>query len=419
MKKIYLALHTLLALLALNVTFTACSEDEPFSTATADDEPRILDPIFPDRVGGELPVVATLDRTGNLTMTLTVTPADYTDVSWLIDGEEVQTGKSLDIALKAGTYHFKVVASTQAGKSTSREGIVQVNPLADDPWATTLSFERIIAPGAEACLYGDHLDQVRSLVIGGQTITGLTYDADEACLTYEVPAALADGTHRVILVDEGGNEFGGNQVTVTRNALIVSGADRTTAGREWVMTGINLDKVASLTFGGTTVSEFVRRSATEIVLTCPDLADGEYQLTGKMQDGGAVQFYANGGTVNELTSIVSSSVVLFQGHHYVSWDLEDGNPNKTFNLIGKEVFASIKAGATLSVYYAVAPEAEYHQLQTTTGWWSQLPGTSTVEFSEDGVVDVLLTQEALDLIQAQDGFLCVGHGYYVELITVQ
>lgn len=419
MKKIYLALHTLLALLALNVAFTACSEDEPFSTATADDEPRILDPIFPDRVGGELPVVATLDRTGNLTMTLTVTPADYTDVSWLIDGEEVQTGKSLDIALKAGTYNFKVVASTRASKSTSREGIVQVNPLADDPWATTLSFERIIAPGAEACLYGNHLDQVRSLVIGGQTITGLTYDADEACLTYEVPAALAEGTHRVILVGEGGSEFGGNQVTVTRNALIVSGADRTTAGREWVMTGINLDKVASLTFGGTTVSEFVRQSATEIVLTCPDLADGEYQLTGKMQDGGAVQFYANGSTASELISIVSSSVILFQGHHYVSWDLEDGNPNKTFNLIGKEVFASIKAGATLSVYYAVAPEAEYHQLQTTTGWWSPLPGTSTVEFSEDGVVDVLLTQEALDQIQEQDGFLCVGHGYYVELITVQ
>lgn len=55
MKKIY---FMLLAMLAMNFVFTACSDEAPFSTATPNDEPRILDPVFPDRVNGNLPTVA-------------------------------------------------------------------------------------------------------------------------------------------------------------------------------------------------------------------------------------------------------------------------------------------------------------------------------------------------------------------------
>ncbi|MCD8194067.1 MAG: hypothetical protein LUD74_05905 [Tannerellaceae bacterium] len=116
--------------------------------------------------------------------------------------------------------------------------------------------------------------------------------------------------------------------------------------------------------------------------------------------------------------IVSSETILFQGHHYVSWDLPDDSPNKTFNLIDQEVFASIKAGATLNIHYSVDPEGDYHQLRTTTVWWEDLPGTSTIDFTEDGVLEILLTREVLDKIQAEDGFLCVGHGYFIDLVTV-
>lgn len=82
MKKIY---FTWLLLLAVQMCFTACQDEEPFSTATAYDDPRILDPTFPDRTDGQLPVVANLNRDANFTMTLTVTPADYCRVSWLLD----------------------------------------------------------------------------------------------------------------------------------------------------------------------------------------------------------------------------------------------------------------------------------------------------------------------------------------------
>lgn len=418
MKKIY---HILLIMLAMSFGLIACTEETPFSTATENDDPRILDPLFPDRVNGELPVVSNISRDANFSMTLTVTPADYTTVTWFIDGEEIQTGKEIDLALKAGTYHLKVTATTSIGKSTYREGLIQVNPLADDPWATEIGFERIITTGAKAQLYGNNLDKVNSIVIGGKTATDIAYteNGENSYIEYTVPEGLADGTYRIILVDNGGNEYGGNKVTVTSDALITAGSERTTANSEWVMTGINLNQIESFTFGGQTVSCFIRQSETEIAFTCPSLEDGEYTLTGRTTSGKEVMFYTTAGNITEQTVVVSSERVLWEGHHYVSWDLPDDNPNKTFNLIGKDVFASIKAGAVLSIYYSVNSADEYHQLRTTTGWWNDLPGTAVIEFQEDGVKQIQLTQEVLDKIQTEDGFLCIGHGYYVDRISVQ
>jgi hypothetical protein len=418
MKKIY---HILLIMLAMSFGLIACTEETPFSTATENDDPRILDPLFPDRVNGELPVVSNISRDANFSMTLTVTPADYTTVTWFIDGEEIQTGKEIDLALKAGTYHLKVTATTSIGKSTYREGLIQVNPLADDPWATEIGFERIITTGAKAQLYGNNLDKVNSIVIGGKTATDIAYteNGENSYIEYTVPEGLADGTYRIILVDNGGNEYGGNKVTVTSDALITAGSERTTANSEWVMTGINLNQIESFTFGGQTISSFIRQSETEIAFTCPSLEDGEYTLTGRTTSGKEVMFYTTAGNITEQTVVVSSERVLWEGHHYVSWDLPDDNPNKTFNLIGKDVFASIKAGAVLSIYYSVNSADEYHQLRTTTGWWNDLPGTAVIEFQEDGVKQIQLTQEVLDKIQTEDGFLCIGHGYYVDRISVQ
>ena len=418
MKKIY---HILLIMLAMSFGLIACTEETPFSTATENDDPRILDPLFPDRVNDELPVVSNISRDANFSMTLTVTPADYTTVTWFIDEEEIQTGKEIDLALKAGTYHLKVTATTSIGKSTYREGLIQVNPLADDPWATEISFERIITTGAKAQLYGNNLDKVNSIVIGGKTAADIAYteNGENSYIEYTVPEGLADGTYRIILVDNGGNEYGGNKVTVTSDALITAGSERTTANSEWVMTGINLNQIESFTFGGQTVSSFIRQSETEIAITCPSLEDGEYALTGRTTSGKEVMFYTTAGNITEQTVVVSSERVLWEGHHYVSWDLPDDNPNKTFNLIGKDVFASIKAGAVLSIYYSANSADEYHQLRTTTGWWNDLPGTAVIEFQEDGVKQVQLTQEVLDKIQTEDGFLCIGHGYYVDRISVQ
>ena len=388
MKKIYKIMSLALAVTA----FAACTEKETFSTASGDDYPRIIDPVFPDWTDGVKPVVANISRDADFSMTLTVTPADYCSIVWYLDGDIVAEGNTIDMNLMAGTYDFKVTVSTEAGYTTFREGIVQVNPLEGDPWANKISFERITAPGAAAVLYGNNLEKVSRIVIGSHTVTELTLI--EGGLSYTVPAEVKDGTYRLILVDASGNEFGGDLLTVTSEPMVTSGADRISKNKDWTMTGVNMDKIASITLGSRTVSEFKTQTATEIVLTCPELEVGEYILTGTASDGSAVMFYSESGNTTETTVILSSSTVLWEGHH-------------------------IKAGSVLSIHYSLEPDAEYHQIRTTTTWWNDLPGTAQTDLTADGVFTVTLTQEALDMIQTQDGFICVGHGYYVDMVTVE
>ena len=412
---------TILILLPVSVMLASCSSDEPFSVAGPDDEPHILAPTFPDRNNGQLPVVSNISRDANFAMELTVTPADYVDVAWYIDGEQAATGRSIDMPLPAGTYEMKVVVTTTQGKSTSREGIISVNPLDSDPWASEVSFERIVAPGQMAALYGRNLSSVKSITIGDSAHIPVEYSTEDGndVLSYTVPENAGSGTFRLELIDADGMSYGANKVTVSSSALITSGADRITSGATTTFTGINLDRVASIEIGGSKISEFTEKTPTAISFSAPALEDGEYPMSGVMNDGAEVQFYKNSLIETVTTVVMSSQQTLWSGHHYVSWDLPDDSPNKTFNLIGMDVFAGITPGAVMSIRYSIEPTAEYHQLRTTTVWWNDLPGTGTVEFSSDGVVEITLTKEALDMIQEQAGFLCVGHGYYVDLVTLR
>ena len=400
--------------LALALTALAsCAEKEPFSTASDGDYPRIIDPVFPDWTDGAKPVVSNIGRDTDFSMTLTVTPADYCTVRWYLDGEIVEEGKEIELGLMAGTYDFKVEVSTEAGYSTSREGLVQVNPLDGDPWADEVGFERIAAPGAAAVLYGVNLEKVSRIVIGDRTVTGIDYDEAGKCISYTVPAEVEDGTYRLILVDASGNEFGGDRLLVTSKPLVTAGADRISKSKDWTMTGVNMDKIASITLGSRTVSEFKTQTATEIVLTCPELEVGEYILTGTASDGSAVLFHTEAGITEEMKSTVSLETTLWSGHFLVD------NWSVNFTGVTKDQFADIEAGSVLRVYYSLNTDAEYHQIRTTTTWWNDLPGTAQTDLTADGVFTVTLTQEALDMIQTQDGFICVGHGYYVDRVTVE
>lgn len=103
MKKIYS--YMLLAMGLLSMTLTSCSDDDPISTATANDDPRIIDPVFPDRENGQLATFAEFSRDAKLSMTLTVTPADYTTCEWFLDGKKVNEGKSIE--QRVGSRHLR------------------------------------------------------------------------------------------------------------------------------------------------------------------------------------------------------------------------------------------------------------------------------------------------------------------------
>ena len=326
--KVLKAMMMLLAVgfaLAGTSTLSSCSsDDEPYFTASEDDNPRILNTNLAD---------SKIDRKTNYKLEIKVTPVHYTTVTWLLDGTKIAEGTTIDQPLPLGNHELKIVATTTKGKTTSRTLNVVVTPAADDPALGTNAVELWVAPGAETTIHNcKNLGTVTKVMVGSKKVA------------FEI-------------LEEG----------------------------------------------------------TAMKLTAPaDLENGDYAIT--LVDGDGVEF--PGGTI-KVTSEPKPSMenVLWEGHHYVSWDLGDDDPNKKFNLITKDQVAKWKEGQTLRVYCSMKDDDAYHQVKLATAWWNDL--TSPYEFGEGNVVKFELTQDALDKMAAEEGFICVGHGYYVDKVTIE
>ena len=329
MGKVLKAWMMLLAMsfaLAGTATLSSCSsDDDPYFTVSEDDDPRILNT--------DLVADSKIDRKTNYKLEIKVTPVHYTTVTWLLDGNQIAEGTTIDQTLPLGDHELKIVATTTKNKTTSRTVKVTVTPAADDPAFGTNARELWVAPGAETTIHNcKNLGTVTKVMVGGKEVA------------FEI-------------LEEG----------------------------------------------------------TAMKLTAPaDLENGDYAIT--LVDGDGVEF--PGGTI-KVTSEPKPSMenVLWEGHHYVSWDLGDGDPNKSFNLITKDQVAKWKEGQTLRVYCSMKDDDDYHQIKLATAWWTDL--TSPYEFGEGNVVKFELTQDALDKMAAQAGFICVGHGYYVDKVTIE
>ena len=430
MKNIY---WILFILLGAGFSFTSCSEEEPFSTATADDEPRIIAPTFPERdANGGLGTISEIDRDVLFSITGTTTPADFTSVVWTLDGEEVGTEKTLEMNLNAGVYHLRVDVSTPVGKTTFREGRVKIKALAEDPQSEEVISERIVATGGWARLSGTNLEKVEKVALKqinmaeSKTnqeveISDITYVESDSYIEFKIPSELADGEYRVVFIDPEGNRYGANTMDVTSQPLVTAGPENKRPNAEWTITGLNLDKVVSLSLGGNTITTFVEQYSTRLTFVSPIVADGDYVLTGITSDGESVNFFVEDEIKTELAVTVKDSpseVELWKGHYYVSWEAGASESAKEFGEV-KTMIQDLPLGSKLKIYYTIEPNDTYHQIGTKTAYWTDLPGYPESVFSEDGVVEIVLTQEIIDLLKAEAGFICVGHGYYVDRVTYE
>ena len=415
MKKIY---FMLLAVLTMAVTVTSCSDDDPFATATSSDNPHILDPIFPNRVNGELPVISEFNRDGSFSMTVTVTPAEFTTVKWNFDGQESHTGTAIDTTLLAGTYDVKVIATTVEGKSTFREGLVNVKPLDTDPYTSTVGVERIVASGGNATLFGGRLADIKSLIIGGITVDAQVA-TDGNSLNYTVPSTLADGSYRVTMFASDGKTYGADKITISKQTMVVDAAIRSGAKAPVTINGINMQNVASITINGKAINEFVAQTATSVTFTCPDLEAGDYVMTAKTKAGDDVMFYVNKNFIATGKLSVTSEKTLWEGHSYVSWELPDGDPNKIFQSTVSSMFENVKVGAHVRVYYSLKSSDSYHQIQLMTPWWTILSVGAKKDISADGVWEFVLNDDDRNLIINQGALTIAGHGFYVDRVTVE
>lgn len=415
MKKIY---FMLLAVLTMAVTVTSCSDNDPFATATSNDNPHILDPVFPNRVNGELPVISEFNRDGSFSMTVTVTPAEFTTVTWNFDGQESHTGTAIDTTLLAGTYDVKVIATTVEGKSTFREGLVKVKPLDSDPYTSTVGVERIVASGGNATLFGGNLTNVKSLVIGGVTIDAQPA-ADGNSLNYTVPTTLADGSYRVTMVTSDGKMYGADKITISKQTMVVDAAIRSGVKAPVTINGINMENVASITINGKAITNFEAQTATSVTFTCPDLEAGDYVMTAKTKAGDDVKFYVNKTFVTTSNLTVTSEKTLWEGHSYVSWELPDGDPNKIFQSTVSSMFNNVNVGTHVRVYYSLKSGDSYHQIQLMTPSWTLLSVGAKRDIAADGVWEFVLNEDDRNLIINQGALAIAGHGFYVDRVTVE
>ena len=258
-----------------------------------------------------------------------------------------------------------------------------------------------------------HYTTVTWLLDGTQIYEGTTIDQ-----------TLPIGNHELKIV---ATTTKGKSTSRTLNVTVTPAADDpalgTNASELWVAPGAettihnckNLGTVTKVMVGGKEVAFEILEEGTAMKLTAPaDLENGDYAIT--LVDGDGVEF--PGGTI-KVTSEPKPSMenVLWEGHHYVSWDLGDDDPNKKFNLITKDQVAKWKEGQILRVYCSMKDDDAYHQIKLATDWWTDL--TSPYEFGEGNVMKFELTQDALDKMAAENGFICVGHGYYVDKVTIE
>lgn len=412
MKNIYMYMMSLV--LAFSA-FTGCtSKEEPFFTATEDDYPRILNTDIPEWKDGVPQTLLTIYRDANFEFDVVVTPADYTTVEWFLDDVKIAEGKSINQPVHAGTWTVKILATTTKGLQTSRTAMLVVHPCEGDPVPADDVLERLVAPGFAASLRGENMDKVAKVVIGGVEVDA-AYSG--GAVTYTVPAGVADGRYLLTVKDASGYEYGAGYITVSSLPTVSAAAFTGKSGAFVTISGKNLDKIASVAIGGK-AAEVSAKDATSLTFTVPELEAGIHEMSAKSDDGSAVKFI-NGSELSETAAFtVAAETVLWEGRHYVSWSLADGDPNKTFSALAADS-KGWKAGEILKVYLEVKADDEYHQVQFNSMWWTQLPGTAKADFATDTVFEISLTQEQIDLINAQDGFIICGHGFYVTKVTIE
>ena len=405
----------LMTIVIASASLLSCTQkEEPFFTATEDDYPRILNTDIPDWIDGKPQTLLTISRDANFEFEVVVTPADYTTVEWFLDDVKVYEGKTINMSVLAGTWTVKMVATTTKGLTTSRTAMLVVNPLDGDPVAGDAILERLVAPGMAASLSGSNMDKVAKVVIG-DTEADATY-ADGA-VTYRVPAGLAAGTYQLTLKDASGFVYGAGYTTVSMASVVSSAAFTGKSGGEVTVTGLNLDKVASIMVGGQ-AAEIVSKTGDALTFKAPSLAAGDHEITGKDTDGNALNF-VNGSQMQESAILtITAEDILWEGHHYVSWDFADGDPNKTFAALA-EASMAWAPGKIIRVTLTLDPAATYHQVQFNTMWWTELPGTFRGDFFNDMVAEITWSQEMSDLVNAQGGFIICGHGFFVDKVTIE
>ena len=402
----------LLIALAAATILTGCQPEAPFDTQSPNDAPIILTPYNESGTGTFTYNLINPDTP--LFDSVTVTPSAYTTINWYLDQYLVYTGKKIDMSFPAGTYALTIEAVTDAGLRTERTGTVTVHPYDYDPYSAAPATGRHLAPGKETQINGQNLSKAKNVIIandvyGNEVVHTITPTYQEDGFLKFILPQTEDGNYFLLLQDADGKKYGADNIDVHNGAVALAGFAEMPAGSTWVITGINLQEVAKVQVGDIEITD-LQVTETSVTLTAPALEVGEYTLSMFNEDGSAVLFVTNEGTVEQVKTVVPNETTIWTGAVTIDW-------NADLVKVDASAMAAVPVGATIYVYYEV-PAADYHAMRVTTPWWDYdfLP---QVDGMENQPNPYSFTYEAAgkEAVDRTGAMSVVGFGLTVTKIT--
>ena len=402
----------LLIALAAATILTGCQPEAPFDTQSLKDAPIILTPY--NEPGTCTLAYDLINPDTPLYDSVTVTPSAYTTINWYLNNTLVYTGTKIDMCFPAGTYALTIEAVTQAGLRTERTGTVTVHPYDYDPYSAAPTAGRHLAPGVETQIDGQNLSKAKNVIIskdifGGDMVHTITPTYQEDGFLKFILPDTEDGNYFLRLQDADGKLYGADNIHVHNGAVALAGFAEMPAGSTWVITGVNLQKVAKVQVGDVEITD-LQVTETSVTLTAPALEVGEYTLSMFNEDGSAVLFVTDEGAVEQVKTIVPNETTIWTGSVTIDW-------NADLVKVDASVMAAVPVGATIYVYFEV-PAAEYHAMRVTTPWWDVdlLPQVDGME-NQPNPYSFPYTAEGKEAVDRTGAMSVVGFGLTVTKIT--
>ena len=402
----------LLIAMAAATILTGCQPEAPFDTQSPNDAPIILTPYNESGTGTF--TYDLLNPDTPLYDSVTVTPSAYTTINWYLDQQLVYTGVKIDMCFPAGTYALTIEAVTQAGLRTERTGTVTVHPYDYDPYSAAPAAGRHLAPGVETQIDGQNLSKAKAVIIandvfGSEVVHTITPTYQEDGFLKFILPQTEDGSYFLLLQDANSKLYGADNIDVHNGAVALAGFQEMPAGNTWVITGVNLQKVAKVQVGDIEITE-LQVTETSVTLTAPAVEVGEYTLAMYNEDGSAVLFITNEGAVEQVMTLVPSETTIWTGPVTIDW-------NADLVKVDAGVMAAVPVGATIFVYFEV-PAAEYHAMRVTTPWWDVdlLPQVDGME-NQPNPYSFTYTAEGKEAVDRTGAMSVVGFGLTVTKIT--
>ena len=308
----------------------------------------------------------------------------------------------------------QVPLAAESGKITMNDGadweLEWETPL-DIKSATFTALSKTTAEfGEQITITGSNLHTVETVMFPGGVTCDFTVSDDHNTITTTVPAETKSGAITLVLYS--GASLTTDELNVpTLNITEVSKEKDLRVGDEIVLTGENLDRIASIVMPGH-----------------GEMAAGEYTISGNklsfivpedMTDGSMVL------TQNSFISVTLKFIMHTDAPEQTIWAGEfvcagwNGNQELAW---GGFDWSTVAAGSKVSFYYKKNNPGNWGCISLRHGdSWGNLPSPIPGQYDldeDEGVLGVVFAQEVLDDIVANGGLVLTGDNYTLTKVTI-